>query len=835
MTSKPTSRWNFLQHAVASVESKLDTILAEENDPLRRSTTPAQASRDTAPSKRSMHQSASTVSLVINVSIVSSELSRSSSNASASNDRLQERLARAMAKKNGSRPETPPTVIDQSPTRPPNDDAPATSSENTRLENEPEVEGPRAENASRTTEDAALGPHGDSAISGEDVKDLGLENLVPTTKPAGISTEVTGVSQTLLRGDSQDIPRKGDDASMRPEAEETEKIQEETGTYIERIDALQAKLQYLSNEAALSARQAATSADGGSLERKLAEKDEKIALLIEEGTRLSKSEMAYLTALKRLKAQVVAKNKEQEAMKLRAERAERSLKTMEDRASKAESASKKAEQQLMTSLRTVSDLEAIKKERDALHATLAEMKTQLSKANLRAEAAESKAQSDQLEKERKRITELEDDLTSARVEREISDDKLRREIEHLQATLEKEKEQARAMESEMLSEQAALESKLEAFRVRAEEAASTDQGHQQAKLLRQIETLQSQYASASQNWQGIESTLLGRITNLEKERDEVAARDTDLRKKLRDATLKLKGAQRELENLQTGYADMEKSLAEANEETERLGRKVRQLEEDLATALKEAEEQKATAARELKRKVEEEKAKWTATLHIQRTESPALSTRKNSSMASDMNHLMSPVQYERPSSRRSSVMPGVDPNTPPPQQSTTSFRGVPTGSVPETPSVVASMDQDEYFANIPPTPLSASHHSHRGVNDLISASTVGAGPSVQLVERMSANVRRLESEKAASKDELLRIATQRDEARQEVVSLMREVEEKRKVEARLNALEKEHQSLNERHQTTLEMLGEKSEQVEELKADILDVKQMYRQLVDTMK
>jgi len=229
--------------------------------------------------------------------------------------------------------------------------------------------------------------------------------------------------------------------------------------------------------------------------------------------------------------------------------------------------------------------------------------------------------------------------------------------------------------------------------------------------------------------------------------------------------------------------------------------------------------------------------KWTANLHIPRTESPATSLRKNSGLGFDINHLMSPIQHERANSRRSSIMPNTfDSSTPPRQQSTTSFRGLANGSIAETPSVVTSMDADEYFANVPHTPLTTSHHSQRGgVNDLISTSTVGAGPSVQLVERMSANVRRLESEKAASKDELARLTTQRDEARQEVVSLMREAEKTRKIEERMNALEKEHADISQRHQTTLELLGEKSEQVEELKADILDVKQMYRQLADTMK
>jgi len=101
---------------------------------------------------------------------------------------------------------------------------------------------------------------------------------------------------------------------------------------------------------------------------------------------------------------------------------------------------------------------------------------------------------------------------------------------------------------------------------------------------------------------------------------------------------------------------------------------------------------------------------------------------------------------------------------------------------------------------------------------------------------MSAAVRRLESEKAASKDELSRLLTQRDEARQEVVSLMREVEEKRATDAKAQKSETELAQVTKRYQTTLEMLGEKSEQVEELRADVADLKKIYRELVDsTMK
>ena len=57
MASKPTSRWNFLQQAVASVESRLDNILAEENEPPKSTSTLVETSQEPVPSKRSLSQS----------------------------------------------------------------------------------------------------------------------------------------------------------------------------------------------------------------------------------------------------------------------------------------------------------------------------------------------------------------------------------------------------------------------------------------------------------------------------------------------------------------------------------------------------------------------------------------------------------------------------------------------------------------------------------------------------------------------------------------------------------------------------------------------------------
>lgn len=137
-------------------------------------------------------------------------------------------------------------------------------------------------------------------------------------------------------------------------------------------------------------------------------------------------------------------------------------------------------------------------------------------------------------------------------------------------------------------------------------------------------------------------------------------------------------------------------------------------------------------------------------------------------------------------------------------------------------------DLDDYFENVA-SPADAIGPNGDGLG---SVSTQAAGPSVQLVERMSAAVRRLENEKVAMREELNRLAKQRDEARSEITNLMREIEEKRQDHEKVEGLRKEIEGINARYQTTLEMLGEKSEMVEELKADVGDLKGMYRNLAE---
>src|ERR1700761_4317195 len=107
-----------------------------------------------------------------------------------------------------------------------------------------------------------------------------------------------------------------------------------------------------------------------------------------------------------------------------------------------------------------------------------------------------------------------------------------------------------------------MESKLEVLRLRSEEDSASTTSDAQAKLLRQIETLQTQYALASENWQGIETSLNNRIATLEKERDELAKREADVRKKSREINSKARRLEEDLEAANDQSSTLESEIAD---------------------------------------------------------------------------------------------------------------------------------------------------------------------------------------------------------------------------------------------------------------------------------
>ncbi|KAK3363883.1 TATA element modulatory factor 1 TATA binding-domain-containing protein [Lasiosphaeria hispida] len=456
---------------------------------------------------------------------------------------------------------------------------------------------------------------------------------------------------------------------------------------------------------------------------------------------------------------------------------------------------------------------------------IVELKSQLQRATEQADAITAKVNDQGREEDRRRIAKLKDLVAALQVEKNLVADRAKIQVMELRDKAEKAAERARVLKLELKTEVQVIKSKLEAIRSRAEEVSTSVTSDSQAKLL------------------SIKATLLARITNAEQERDEALQRESNIRKKARKAALRAKRNEEELEEARTKLPNIEEDVKSYQTQIDRLKKRAKEAEAAL---------QKSRADRRT----------WLEDLpggpflkSDSRPESPQLPI-PGRIFSTDFLGIQSLTGKLRKASapsttseaggtgdasvgrvgsgpRRPSGQPPIRPSI---QSTVGSLSGLFSPSVPlfspsidalQTPSLTHAPDRDDAFDG-----FERSSSPQQVMQDMVSVSTAGAGPSVQLVERMSAAIRRLESEKMAAREELGRISRQRDEARSEIVSLMREAEGGKEALRRVAELEAEVAEVNERYETTLELLGEKSELVEELRADVDDVKAMYRELVE---
>ncbi|KAJ6156930.1 hypothetical protein N7497_005815 [Penicillium chrysogenum] len=452
-TQKP--KWgvgSFFQQAVAGVESRLDHILMDEEGNQSNSTAkPTETQGGEAPPTKAPVPS----------------VSRSSSTARR-NDRLQERLARAMVKQNTSSlsSKSPQSRVSSPPASPvPSNGARSSMDMDSSVASvNSAVEDPKASQSNDDSNPAKLGSPRisyDSGVSPRVSTEISVTDSAPRTSVDVVQPSIDSAKASQETSDSQrdsvlndlasgdsprisvespsEVPEEGENpdiARLRAERKTAEsQWQEEMHGYIERIDALQSKLKYLAKDAAESAKNAAASATQG----QLLEKDEKIALLLEEGQKLSKSEMDHRTVIKKLRQQLTENTKSQAEMKRKTDKLERDLANSEARAKRAEAAEKRATESLSSQTKSTKDLEAVTNERNALSQTVQDIKSQLSRAVSRAEAAETKANSDALELEKQRARELDEELCKLKIEHDISEERSKREITELKEKIDQER------------------------------------------------------------------------------------------------------------------------------------------------------------------------------------------------------------------------------------------------------------------------------------------------------------------------------------------------------------------------------------------------------------
>ena len=481
---------------------------------------------------------------------------------SKAQERLNERLAKAMAAKNLNKASGGSVATSGPPSR---TTSPANSIEIPRMSTDPKTEERKSEDGTFVQESVT----GSNGMKGKDLAPVQAHSS--QEPPAHLTVDAPNEGSTARhsldsRGSfssrqsldlAQSVTMASDspylsgadpekDSStpiqyeevieqMRSDYEASEvRRQEETDAYLERIDALQSKLQYLTKEAAEIAKTVLSDTQPGSTDHKLAAKDQKIALLMEEGHKLSQTELRHMSIIKSLRNKSIEDIKQLADAKKVAEKQEKLAREAQERIKRAELAEKRASEKTKSLPKLEREVELLRADRDTKVSTIQDLRNQLASAKNVAQDAQGKIQAEALEAEQKRTVRLSNELSSLKTEKELSDKRFQTELREIKEKLERKEERARIVEIERQGEQNLLESRLETLRARAEEASAGSSGDVRAKLLRQIETLQNQYAIASENWQGIEGSLLSRVADLEKERDDAVGREGDARRKARE-------------------------------------------------------------------------------------------------------------------------------------------------------------------------------------------------------------------------------------------------------------------------------------------------------------
>ncbi|PHH54714.1 Protein sgm1 [Ceratocystis fimbriata CBS 114723] len=832
------SGWgSFLQQAVAGVEARLDNILADEQGFASTSTLPAiQTTTPTPPTTTE-----------VATKPIPEPSQQPSSNKQP--NKLQERLAKAIAAKASPRTSTSIDLSDTSTTLnvpdPPHKELdgnlatlkPSDPLLDVSTPNEPLLSVEEDIYATSTSDNSKT-LHGNRAAE-----------TCETSRPRPLETTAAdeGKNPTTSLASEKKL-------TSQPKSDYHECQHQELNDYLERIDNMAAKIRFLTDDVLKNSLKSKNDTSPNGIERQLAERDTQIAQLIREGQDLSLENQKCRTAIKNLKAKLLDQSRDMEVTKAKLENSTAQLSSLQialDTNNGLEKDLKKA--QIFIS-RLQSESSKLNFELQTKDATIQSLNMEIQTLLDVRDAPVVDKHPHQSDADMLLNKELQDTIASMKIEKSLVTERANKQLSDLKIQLDAAAERCRKVEAEREKEVQALEGKLEAARVYAEEVSSLSTGDSNTKLLRQVETLQTQYAIANENWQGIESSLLARLAGLERERDDAFQRESDMRKKVRESTLRLKRQEEEVTELRSKLDNSDDESPESKAISACMAEN-----ETLKNQLKEKEESFKQLQLEMMQKQEEWKAnfdrnpseKWQTIDEIAginmrsatplRPDSPQLSYR---SQLSNVDLLSTSNIKTRKTSAPGA--PCADPDRPSSrwgapqwalasQALSTSARSnsVISSKIespmdrPSSPSISFS-ESMENFGQVD-TPSSPQNPT----NDMVSVSTVAAGPSIQLVDRLSATVRRLEAERVASKEEKDRIAHQRDEARAEISALMKRIQTAQASESRISELEVEIKEVNARYQTTLEMLGEKSELVEELKADVQDVKAMYRDLVES--
>lgn len=576
-----------------------------------------------------------------------------------------------------------------------------------------------------------------------------------------------------LMTENEQLKSVVDDLRRKSSDADIESLREE---YHQRVATLERKVYALTKERDTLRREQSKRSDAAAL---LREKDEIINQVMAEGEQLSKKQAAQEAQIRKLRAQIRELEEEKKAFVTKLQLEESKVESIKK--------DKAATEQLLQ--------ETIEKHQTELSGQK-EYYTKALNAAKEAEAlAEARANSEAR-------TQLEGRLKEA----EVREAMLVQALEELRQTLSRQEQQAIDKEDMLHREIEDLQKRYQASERRCEELV-TQLPESTRPLLRQIEAMQETSARKAEAWAAVERTLQSRLQEAEAKAAAAEEKERSINERLSQTLSRINVLEAQISCLRAEQTQLNRSLEKerqraaenrqeylaAKEEADTHEARVNQLEEEIRELKRKHknELQESLTHRELlQQEIEREKAarlELEKTAHLQSSASDQSPTRDK--LALENGKLM------RKLSSASSV-----------------------GNMEESFFLQASLDSGNF--------LERRNSGESTMNPYYLKSMT---PSA-----FEAALRQKEGELASYMSRLASMESIRDSLAEELVKMTEQCEKLRTEAAMLPGIRAELEALRQRHTAALELMGERDEELEELRNDIVDLKEMYREQVNLL-
>ncbi|KAG4199141.1 hypothetical protein ERO13_A05G132400v2 [Gossypium hirsutum] len=577
-----------------------------------------------------------------------------------------------------------------------------------------------------------------------------------------------------LMNENEQLKAVIEDLKRKSNEAEMESLQEE---YHQRVSTLERKVYALTKERDTLRREQNKKSDAAAL---LKEKDEIIKQVMAEGEELSKKQATQESLIRKLRAQIRELEEEKKGLTTKLQVEENKVESIKK--------DKTATEKLLQ--------ETIEKHQVEL-AAQKDFYTNALNAAREAEAlAEARANNEAR-------TELESRLREA----EERESMLVQTLEELRQTLSRKEQQAVFREDMLRRDIEDLQKRYQASERRCEELI-TQVPESTRPLLRQIEAMQETTSRRAEAWAAVERSLNSRLQEAESKAAAAEERERSVNERLSQTLSRINVLEAQISCLRAEQTQLSRSLEKerqraaeqrqeylaAKEEADTREVRANQLEEEIRELRRKHKQelQDALVHQELlQQEVEREKAARAdleRTVRVQSTELAPIarhnSTLENGSL-----------------SRKLSTTSSIE-------------------SMEESYYLQASLDSSDGFFEkrniVGETALSPLY---------MKSMTPSAFESA---------LRQKEGELASYMSRLTSLESIRDSLSEELVKMTAQCEKLKAEAATLPGIRTELEALRRRHSAALELMGERDEELEELRADIVDLKEMYREQVNLL-